>query len=184
MRKFYNTEIDLIYEKLRPEEEVLWRGKPKLMPDLAFMSTLFLVFLTIVLLFVLRLMKLNAQIRMISFVDDWFIIMLIASALGIIIFLLVYAQRHYKKMSSLFYVITSARLVVFDSKKERIILSKLYPMIKILRLKQTIFNSGSVVFDIDLIEDRIREIGFKNIDQAEEVMDIINNQLHHTRNRE
>lgn len=183
MRKFLKTEIDLIYEEIQSNEEVLWRGKPKLIPNLAFMTTLFLVFLANIMLLVLRYLKLNDHFSIFAFFRDWFLFLLILLALGTILILLLYANKYYKKMMNIFYVITSTRLVIFNSEKEKIVFSKLYPTVKLLRLKNTIFDSGTVIFDIDIVDDRIVEIGFNNIDDADEVLNIIKHQLHHMRNK-
>ncbi|QVK17198.1 hypothetical protein KHQ81_09890 [Mycoplasmatota bacterium] len=183
MRKFLKTEIDLIYEQLQPNEEVLWRGKPKLMPNVAFMTTVFLLFLANIMLIVLRYLKLNEYFSIFAFFRDWFLLFLVLTAFGTFLFLLFYANRYYKKMMNIFYVITNTRLVIFDSEKEKIIFSKLYPTVKLLRLKNTIFDSGTIIFDIDIVDDRVIEIGFNNIDDADEVINIIKHQLHHMRNK-
>ena len=48
-RKFEQREIDLLFEKLNPDEEVLWRGKPRLIPNISFLSTILLILITSVL---------------------------------------------------------------------------------------------------------------------------------------
>lgn len=182
-RKFEKTEIDLIYEQLRPEEEVLWRGKPKLTPNLSFMTTLFLAFLSIILVIILRILKLNNQFDLMIIFKDWFNVILFIFALVIIISSILYAKRYHIKIKNTFYVISTTRLVIFDSKKQKIFLSKLFSTVKILRLKKTVFDPGSIIFDIEIIDERIKEIGFINIYNAEDVMDIISHQLYHTRNK-
>ncbi len=181
MRKFLKSEIDLIYDQIQPEEEVLWRGKPKLIPNMAYLSTLLFVLLVILLMLILRVINLKQENNLL---DDWFFVSLFLIEIGIIIYTLIYTDNYFKKNLNIFYVITSTRVVIFNSKKERIIYSKLFPTIKLLRLKKSVFDSGTVVFDIDIVDSRIIEIGFNNIDNADEVLDIINHQIHHMRNKE
>lgn len=183
MRKFLQKEIDLIYDEIQSNEEMLWRGKPKLIPNLAFLSTLFLVFITDIIILTLRVLKITSHFNFSLLFTDWFLLFLFLIAFATILFMLLYVDKYYKEMMNTFYVITNSRLLIFDSEKEKISFSKLYPTIKVLRLKKTIFDSGTVVFDVDIIDDRLLEIGFKNIDDAKDVLDIIKHQLQHMRNK-
>ncbi len=182
-RKFVETEIDLIYEQLRPEEEVLWRGKPKLTPNLSYITTLALVFLTSIIIIILRIIKLKKNLDLTMVFKDWFALVIFIFALLIVILSIIYAKKYHNKIKNIFYVISSTRLVIFDSKKQKISLSKLFSTVKILRLKKTVFDQGTIIFDIDIIEDRIKEIGFINISNSKDVLDIISHQLYHTRNK-
>ncbi len=184
VRKFLKTEIDLLYEEIQPEEEVLWRGKPRLIPNLSFITTLILILLTDIVFIIMRYLKLNNQFDINTIFLDWFLISLLISAIVIIFYLFYYSQKYYQNMINIFYVITSTRLLIFNSKKGKIVLSKLFPTVKLLRLKKTIFDSNTIVFDIEMIEDRMVEIGFNNINDADEVMDIIKHQLKHLKNKD
>lgn len=180
MRKFQKAEIDLLYESIEPNEEVLWRGKPRLIPNISFLSTVGLAIISLILLLVFRLISGKTT----NIIDDWFSITLIIIIIVFVLYFALYTHRYYRKMSDIFYCITNNRLLIFNSRKKRIIYSKLYPMIKILRLKRSIFDNGTIVFDIEFDDERLIEIGFNNIENAEEVLDIINHQLHHLRSKQ
>jgi len=180
MRKFQKAEIDLLYESIQPDEEVLWRGKPWLLPNISFISTIGLVLLSTTFLLIFRLIRGKSS----TIFNDWFSTTLLIIIIILILYLVIYTQRYYYRMNEIFYCITSHRLLILNSRKKRIIYSKLYPMIKILRLKKSIFDYGTIVFDIEFNDERLIEIGFNNIENAEEVLDIINHQLHHLRSKQ
>jgi len=115
---------------------------------------------------------------------DWYTISLIAFGIITLVCLIWYIDNYYRKMKNIFYVVTDTRLVIFNSKREKIIFTKLYPTIKILHLKKSFLDYASIIFDIDIINEKITEIGFNNIDDAEEVLKLINKQLTHLRNLE
>lgn len=183
MRKFVQSDIDIIYEQLKPDEELLWRGKPQLVPNLAYLTTLFFSFLTTLVFLGLRLVKINHSEISINFYQDWFVFTLLLMSIFIVFVIFIYSRNYYNKIKDIFYVVTDTRLTIFNSSKGKIILSKRYSSVKILRYKKTIFDSGSIIFDIEFNDERIKETGFINIDNAEAVLDIINHQLHHTRNK-
>ncbi len=181
LRKFLKSEIDLIYNLLQPDEEVLWRGKPKVMPALTYLSTLLFILIISIIFIILRLIKLK---ELQADYWDWYLIALVIFAVVVIFYTIVYIIRYNKKIKDIFYVVTSKRLTIFNSKSERIIMTKLYPTVKILRYKQSLFDPGSIIFDFDIIDFRIVEKGFNNIDEAKKVYTIINKQLTHLKEQE
>ncbi|HEY8365192.1 MAG TPA: hypothetical protein VIK84_06430 [Haloplasmataceae bacterium] len=181
MRKFLKAEIDLIYNQLQSEEEVLWRGKPHIFPSLSYITTLLLVLIINIILLSLRLIKIN---DLHTSYKDWYTISLIILLIGTLIYIILYADHHFKKMKDLFYVVTNNRLMIINSKKEKVIHEKLFSTIKVLRLNKSFLDSGSIIFDIDFSKAQVKEIGFSNIDNAEEVFNIIQKQLYHMRNKE
>lgn len=174
LRKFLKSEIDLMYNELQADEKILWRGKPRLFPNFSYISTLLLLFIVSIVYIILRLIKIN---ELQTGYKDWYTVSLIIFAVLIIVYLVIYIDNYYRKMKNLFYVVTDHRLVIFNAKKQKIIYTKLYPTIKILRLKKSFFDPGSIIFDIDIINEKIIEIGFNNIDEADKVLNIINKQL-------
>lgn len=170
-----------MYNELQANEEILWRGKPRILPNFSYISTLLFVLLVSILLITLRLIKINEL--QISY-KDWYTIALIIFAIVVVVYLVLFIDKYYRKMKDLFYVVTNTRLVIFNSKKGRIIFTKFYPTIKILRLKKSFFDYGSIIFDIDIINEKIVEIGFNNIVDADKVLNIINKQLTHLREQE
>lgn len=172
-RKFNKAEIDLLYEQLKPDEEVLWKGKPRLIPNFTVITSLAL-FLVSALCFTI-LVFLNDSMEL------WFLYSLVLLDLGIIFYMLNYSVNYLNSINHLFYVITNSRLVIINTDQKKISLYKRFTTVRILRIKRTIFDTASIIFDVDFTNEKLREIGFINIDQADKVLKIINQQLSHMR---
>lgn len=172
MRKFTKSEIDLMYQLIKSDEEVLWKSKPHLVPDFTILTSLFL--------FLLATSVLLVFVAMNPKMPGWYLMSLIIINLGIIVYGALYAYLHYLTTKDLIYVITNTRLIIIDTKTEEMLVSKRYSSIKILRIKKTIFNTASIVFDIDLNHDnKMKEIGFVNVVNADQVLHLIQRQLSH-----
>ena len=168
MRKFQKAEIDLIYNSLLPNEKMLWRGKPKYISNPAASAAVFM-------LSVFRLIKQEGNIF------EWYEMSLILFFITIVVYMGLYIRKNIKRFGDIFYVVTSARVLVFDGKKGNITLSRTYSLIKILKLRKTILGADSLIFDIDCSDKRLKEIGFNNIPDAYRVFEIISSKLHHLR---
>lgn len=173
-RKFYQSELDILYEQLRIDEEVLWRGKPELIANINTVISSILFLLSSV-LFTILVSNNN--------MDSWFFYSLIGLDLFILLYIINYIVSYYLKYKYLFYCITNSRVIIFDYKNKRIEYTKKFQSIKLLKIKKTIYKTGSIVFDIDLNDERVIDIGFENINEPDNVFNIINHQLHHARNK-
>ena len=171
MRKFTKDELDLIYELIGFDEEILWRSKARLIPNYTILTTLLLFVLALFSFIIIAALHPNRE--------TWYLISLMVITLGVIGFTLYYSYRYYITNKDLFYIITSKRLIIFNSKDNVIQYEMLLSMIRILRIKKTIFNTASVIFDVDLSNDRLKEVGFMNIDDAEKVLNIIKSRVNH-----
>lgn len=174
MRKFNKNEIDTLFELIKSDEEILWKSKPNLIPDYTFVTTLLLLLGACIGFIVLSMKNPN--------IDQWFTYSIAVIGVGIFGYGLFYTYRYFKKINSLVYIITNYRLAIIDMKTKRFIISKRYNLIKILKVKQTVFNTASIIFDIDYHDDRMIEIGFINVNQADKVLAIIHQQVSHVKN--
>ena len=175
MRKFTQEELDSIYNQLRPEEEILWKGKPGLIPNLSILTTLVLCLLSSIIITVLI-----AIVNPYSFwYQNFFLLGLTILDGFLILYIMWYCIRYVRKMRRIFYVVTNQRLAIFD--KESCFFYKRFNTIKVLSLKKSLFKSASIIFDIDILKDQIKEIGFINIEHGDEVYQMIKNRLKHTK---
>lgn len=173
MRKFTKEELDLIYNLVGFDEEILWRSKPRLIPHLTILTTLGFFFLAMTLLIVMVALHPHHE--------RWFLFGLILFDVGIILYTLYYSYHHYVSNKDLFYLITNKRLIIYDSQKKEVTYEKLLNMIRLLRIKKTVFNTASIVFDIAVVDDQIQEIGFINIKDADEVLKLIKSRVSYLR---
>jgi hypothetical protein len=173
MRKFVKEEVDLLYNLIKSDEEVLWKSKPNLVPNFTIITTLILFFVASLLFTITVYMNDKSEF--------WYLFSLIGLDIGIVTYTLFYAYRYYHSINHLFYVITNERLAIIDGHSGRISVYKRYNLIKILRIKKTIFNTASIIFDVDFLGDKMKEIGFINVNNADQVLEIIHQQLKHIR---
>ncbi|MDF2699879.1 MAG: hypothetical protein K0Q49_1435 [Haloplasmataceae bacterium] len=179
-RKFEQKEIDLLYEKLNPDEEVLWRGKPRLVPNLSFLTSILLILLITVLFTGVVFVYYTFGI----WYENWYLVGLILLDISIIIYIIFFNRQFAKNIINVFYAVTNKRLIIYSNKNNNIVFYKLFNTIKILNLKKTLFNTTSIIFDVEILNDNIKEIGFNNIENADEVFGLIKHQIQHTKNKE
>lgn len=176
MRKFTKEELDLIYNVLGFDEELLWREKPKLLPNYTVLSTLFAFLVTMVLMTVM--VGLNPRYEL------WFLVSLILIDVGIVLYGFIYTYLYYITNKDLFYIITSKRLIIYDGKQKDIRYEKLFSMIRILRIKRSFFNTASIIFDVEIDDNRMKEIGFINVSNAVKVLKLIKSRISHLKMNE
>ena len=64
VKKFNQKEIDLIYEQLYNEEEVLWRGKPSVSYNLPYLTTILFVMFILITFLIMRLISLDKSFNL------------------------------------------------------------------------------------------------------------------------
>lgn len=173
MRKFTKKELDFIYSLLKVDEEVLWKSKPNLIPDFTALTTLLLFFIAMMIM--TFIVASNPQMEL------WYLLTIIVIDLGIVIYTCLSAHHYYHQNKDLFYLITNSRLLIVDARQEKIVCFKRYNTIRVLRIKKTVFNTASIIFDVDFSDDKLKEIGFTNVNNAEDVLKLIKTRVSHLR---
>lgn len=171
MRKFTKEELDQIYNLLGFDEELLWRKKPKLIPNYGVLSTL--------LAFLIAMVTMTIMVGYNPRSELWFLISLIVMDVAIVLYAFIFSYSYYNTNKDLFYIITSKRLIIYDGKLKEIYFDKLFSMIRILRIKKSFFNTASLIFDVQITDNKLKEIGFMNVGDAEEVLKLIKSRISH-----
>ncbi|ERJ11523.1 hypothetical protein [Haloplasma contractile] len=168
-KKLTTEELDLIYDFIRSDEDVLYKTKPKLIPNIHILITAGMIMLTLIGLIIFKLLTEH---------EPWFLYSLIALLVVVVVLTILFYYRTVNKLNNLLYVLTNYRMIIFDIFYNDIYHQKKYQMIKTLKVRKHYGNLGNIIFDIELKpQDRIEEIGFKNVEDYKDVFKIIQNQV-------